>query len=52
VEQVAERAGAVGQRVPMSVGGAPGVDTYFDLFDRLVGCLAGAFQDQTTECSP
>ena len=51
VEQVAARAGAAGQRVPMSVGGAPGVDTYFDLFDRLVGCLAGAFQGRRTECS-
>jgi zinc/manganese transport system substrate-binding protein len=51
VEQVAERAGATGVRVPMSVEGAPGVDTYFDLFDLQIRCLAGAFEGRETECS-
>lgn len=52
VEQVASRAGAIGQRVPMSVGGAEGVETFFDLFDRLVGCLEGSFEGRETACSP
>jgi len=51
VEQVAARAGATGARVPMSVEGAPGVNTYFDLFDLQVRCLVGAFEGRETECS-
>lgn len=51
VEQVASRAGAIGLRVPNSVEGAPGIITYFDLFDMQIRCLAAAFQGQETECS-
>lgn len=45
IRQVAERTGAKAVIVPSNVGGAPGVDTYFDLINRLVGSLAQAFTD-------
>jgi len=51
VEQVASRAGARGVRVPMNVEGAPGVNTYFDLFDLQIRCLIGGFEGRDTECS-
>jgi len=31
--------------VPSNVGGAPGVNTFFDLINTLVTSLAQAFQD-------
>ena len=51
VDQVAERAGARGLRVPEHVGGEEGVDTYFDLFDRWIPCLAAAFGGPVTTCN-
>ncbi len=51
VEQVASRSGAMGLRVPEHVEGAPGVDTYFDLFDYWIPCLAAAFEGETPECA-
>ncbi|HOW27149.1 MAG TPA: metal ABC transporter substrate-binding protein [Elusimicrobiota bacterium] len=39
---VSERTGARILVVPSSVGGRPGIKTYFDLFDHIVGQLAGA----------
>jgi len=50
VEQVASRSGATGLRVPNSVEGAPGIKTYFDLFDVQIKCLADAFEGKKTEC--
>jgi len=43
VRQVAERTGARAVIVPSNTGGAPGVDTYFDLINLWVGELARAF---------
>lgn len=43
IRQVAERTGAKAVIVPSNVGGAPGVNTYFDLMNMLVGSLAQAF---------
>jgi ABC-type Zn uptake system ZnuABC Zn-binding protein ZnuA len=45
IEQVAERTGAKAVIVPENTGGAPGVNTYFDLVNSWVGGLATAFQD-------
>lgn len=45
VEQVAERTGAQPLIVAEHVGGAPGVDDYFDLVDLWVSGLARAFED-------
>jgi ABC-type Zn uptake system ZnuABC Zn-binding protein ZnuA len=45
IRQVAERTGAKAVIVPSNVGGAPGVNTYFDLINRLVGSLAQAFAE-------
>jgi zinc/manganese transport system substrate-binding protein len=47
IQQVAERTGATAVIVPSNVGGAPGVNTYFDLIDHLVGQLAQAFSAPT-----
>lgn len=43
VEEVAARTGAKAVIVPGNVGGAPGVNTYFDLMDVWVSALARAF---------
>lgn len=43
IRQVAERTGAKAVIVPSNVGGAPGVNTYFDLINTLVGSLAQAY---------
>lgn len=48
IRQVAERTGAKAIIVPSNVGGAPGVNTYFDLINTLVGSLAQAFTDSTS----
>jgi zinc/manganese transport system substrate-binding protein len=40
---IADRTGILPVVVPMSVGGEPGVDTYFDLVDLWVGRLRDAF---------
>jgi ABC-type Zn uptake system ZnuABC Zn-binding protein ZnuA len=45
VEQVAERTGAQPLIAAEHVGGAPGVDDYFDLVDHWVSGLARAFED-------
>ncbi len=42
-ELIAERTGIVPVIVPLSVGGEPGVDTYFDLVDTWVTRLSEAF---------
>ncbi len=51
VEQVARRAGARPLVVPEHVGGAPGFDTYFDLFDAWVPCLASAYGGPASDCA-
>ncbi len=43
VERVADRSGARTVIVRMEPGGAPGVDSYFDLVDTWVDALARAF---------
>jgi hypothetical protein len=43
IQQVAERTGAVAVIVPANTGGAPGVDTFFDLMNFIVTHLAQAF---------
>ncbi|HET7791400.1 MAG TPA: metal ABC transporter substrate-binding protein [Gemmatimonadales bacterium] len=43
VEQVAERTGARAVIVPSNTGGAPGVDTYFDLINLWISELSRAF---------
>lgn len=43
IRQVAERTGARAVVVPENTGGAPGVDTYFQLVDTWVSGLAAAF---------
>jgi ABC-type Zn uptake system ZnuABC Zn-binding protein ZnuA len=43
IRQVAERTGAKAVIVPANVGGEPGVNTFFDLINTLVGRLAEAF---------
>jgi zinc/manganese transport system substrate-binding protein len=40
-EETADRGGTTAVRLPASVGSRPGIDSYFDLFDVLVGELAG-----------
>ena len=45
IRQVAERTGAKAVVVPSNVGGAPGVNTYFDLINTLIGSLAQAFTE-------
>jgi ABC-type Zn uptake system ZnuABC Zn-binding protein ZnuA len=45
IQQVAQRTGAKAVIVPENTGGAPGVNTYFDLVNTWVGSLATAFQD-------
>ncbi len=42
-EMIAERTGITPVIVPTSVGGEPGVETYFDLIDTWVSRLAAAF---------
>lgn len=44
VRSVATRAGGTAVIVPLQPGGAPGVDTYFDVVDRWVNGLAAEFQ--------
>jgi zinc/manganese transport system substrate-binding protein len=48
IRQVAARTGAKAVIVPSNVGGAAGVDTYFDLMNTLVGSLAQAFTDSAS----
>ena len=43
IRQVAERTGAKAVIAPSNVGGAPGVNTYFDLINTLVSSLAQAY---------
>jgi ABC-type Zn uptake system ZnuABC Zn-binding protein ZnuA len=43
IQQVAARTGATAVIVPENTGGAPGVDTYFDLMNSWVRGLAAAF---------
>jgi zinc/manganese transport system substrate-binding protein len=43
IQQVAERTGATAVIVPENTGGAPGVNSYFDLVNSWVGGLAAAF---------
>jgi len=43
IEQVAERTGAKAVIVPSNAGGAPGVNTFFDLIGTIVSQLAQAF---------
>ena len=47
IDQVAERTGARAVVVPENTGGAPGVDSYFDLVNTWVGSLAAGFRDVT-----
>jgi zinc/manganese transport system substrate-binding protein len=44
-ELIAERTGIVAVVVPMSVGGEPGVDSYFDLVDLWIARLRAAFAE-------
>ncbi|HEV2672330.1 MAG TPA: metal ABC transporter substrate-binding protein [Gemmatimonadales bacterium] len=48
IRQVAERTGAKAVIVPSNVGGAPGVNTFFDLIGTIVTGLAQAFSDTAT----
>jgi ABC-type Zn uptake system ZnuABC Zn-binding protein ZnuA len=48
IRQVAERTGAKAVIVPANVGGAPGVNTFFDLIGTIVTSLAQAFSDTAT----
>ena len=43
IRQVAERTGARAVIVPENTGGAPGVNTYFDLLNTWVSGLAAGF---------
>ncbi|MEP7226485.1 MAG: metal ABC transporter substrate-binding protein [Gemmatimonadales bacterium] len=45
IENVAERTGARAVVVPENTGGAPGVDSYFDLVTSWVNGLAAGFRD-------
>jgi ABC-type Zn uptake system ZnuABC Zn-binding protein ZnuA len=47
IQQVAERTGAKAVIVPSNTGGAPGVNTFFDLINTLVSALAQAFSTPT-----
>jgi ABC-type Zn uptake system ZnuABC Zn-binding protein ZnuA len=44
IQQVAQRTGATAVIVPENTGGAPGVNSYFDLVNSWVRGLAQAFQ--------
>jgi zinc/manganese transport system substrate-binding protein len=48
IRQVAERTGAKAVIVPSNVGGAEGVNTYFDLINTLVGSLAQAYTESAS----
>jgi len=48
IRQVAERTGGKAVIVPSNVGGAPGVNTFFDLIGNIVTSLAQAFSDTAT----
>ena len=48
IRQVAERTGAKAVIVPSNVGGAAGVNTFFDLIGTIVSGLAQAFNDSAT----
>ncbi len=41
---ISEKTGAVFLSLPTSVGGEDGIDTYFDLFDAIVGQITSALQ--------
>ena len=43
IEQVAQRTGARAVIVPENTGGAPGVNTYFDLMNTWMSSLTAAF---------
>jgi ABC-type Zn uptake system ZnuABC Zn-binding protein ZnuA len=45
IQRVAQRTGAKPVIVPENTGGAPGVNTYFDLMNTWVSSLATAFKD-------
>ena len=45
IQRVAERTGARAVIVPENTGGAPGVNTYFDLVNTWVSSLAAGFRD-------
>jgi len=48
IRQVAERTGAKAVIVPSNVGGASGVNTFFDLINTIVGSLAAAYSDRAS----
>ena len=48
IRAVAERTGAKAVIVPSNVGGAPGVNTFIDLINTIVGSLAQAFSQSAT----
>lgn len=48
IRQVAERTGAKAVIVPSNVGGAEGVNTYFDLINTLVGSLTQAYTESSS----
>ena len=48
IRQVAERTGAKAVIVPSNAGGAPGVNTFFDVIGTIVTSLAQAFNDTAT----
>jgi zinc/manganese transport system substrate-binding protein len=48
IRQVAERTGAQAVVVPENTGGAPGINTYFDLMNAWVHGLASAFKGGAT----
>ncbi|HSC35861.1 MAG TPA: metal ABC transporter substrate-binding protein [Thermodesulfobacteriota bacterium] len=43
---IAEQTGAAFLSIPTQVEGQDGIDTYFDLFDAIVGEITGALKDQ------
>ena len=47
IDQVAERTGARAVVVPENTGGAPGVDSYFDLVNTWVSSLTAGFRGVT-----
>jgi zinc/manganese transport system substrate-binding protein len=48
IRQIAERTGAKAVIVPSNVGGASGVNTYFDLMNTLVGSLVQAYRESAS----
>jgi zinc/manganese transport system substrate-binding protein len=44
VQEIADKVGGIAVVVPFSVGGAPGVDNYFELIDYWVSHLKAAFE--------